>query len=84
MVKKEKAINSKIDEASTKIDDSSLPKKSLFRIDEVASYFDVARSTIYLWIDHGILGAEKYGGTIRVSREAILSCRFNGKLSPLR
>lgn len=64
-------------------DDPRLPKKSLFRIDEVSAYFEVARSTIYLWIDHGILSAEKYHGTIRVPRESILSCRFRGQLDPL-
>lgn len=65
-------------------DDSNLPKKSLFRIDEVADYFNVGRSTIYLWISHGILTAEKYnGGIMRISREAILNCRFNNQLKPL-
>jgi len=69
------------------VDDSTLPKKDLFRVDEVAAYFNVSRSTIYLWVDHGILKAEKYNGqngTIRISRKAILSCRFNNRLDPLK
>lgn len=65
------------------LDDPGLSKKSLFRIDEVSAYFCVSRSTIYLWVDHGILGAEKYNGTIRIPREAILTCRFNNQMKPL-
>lgn len=57
-------------------DDPFLPYKSMFRIDEVASYFDVTAQTIRLWIIHGRLEAEKPGGGIRISREAILRCRF--------
>ena len=65
------------------IEDPGLPQKSLFRVDEVASYFDVNRSTIYLWMDHGILGYEQYGGTKRIPRKAILECRFRNKKDPL-
>lgn len=63
------------------MNDLRLSNKSLFRPDEVADYFNISRSTVYLWIDHGILKAEKIGGTIRISREAILSCRFNNKIN---
>jgi excisionase family DNA binding protein len=66
-----------------KNDDYGLPQKALFRVDEVSAYFNVARSTIYLWIDHGILSAEKYGGTIRIARDAIIACRFNNQINPL-
>ena len=65
------------------IDDHRLPNKSLFRVDEVADYFGYSRSTIYLWIDHGILQAERYGGTFRVSRESILKCRFKSSIDTL-
>lgn len=64
-------------------DDPRLPDKSNFRPDEVAYYFDVVRSTIYNWIDNGILDASKIKGTIRISRESILSCRFKNRLEPL-
>jgi excisionase family DNA binding protein len=63
---------------------TTLPNKDLFRVDEVATYFDVSRSTVYLWIDHGILIAEKYGGTIRIPRESVENCRFTNKLDPLK
>lgn len=56
-------------------DDHNLPRKSLFRIEEVANYFDVAQSTIYLWKDHDILDHERIGGIIRIPRESILRCR---------
>ena len=63
--------------------DPRLPNKSLFRPDEAADYFGYGKSTIYTWIDHGILRAEKYNGTYRIPREAILECRFNSKYDPL-
>ena len=73
------------------MDDPLLPKKSLFRVEEAAQYFGVARSTIYLWIDHGILKAEKYklnesipgGGMIRIPRASLLGCRFNARFDPM-
>lgn len=60
-----------------------LTKKPLLRVDEVASYFDVTEKTIYLWIDHGLLEAEKYKRVIRITRESILKFRLASKLSPL-
>ena len=63
-----------------KIEDSSLPNKSLFRIDEVANYFSVSERTIWLWIEHGHLVSEKIIGITRVPRESILHCRFKARL----
>lgn len=83
MARPNKNIETNISEIEQVIDDPMLPPKSLFSTDEVSAYFGIARSTVYLWIDHGILEAEKYGGTIRISREAILACRFNSRLKPL-
>ena len=60
-----------------------LPGKELLRVDEVATHFRVSRSTIYLWIEHGILIAEKYRGVIRVPRESVISCRLTSKLNPI-
>jgi len=57
-------------------DDTMLPRKSLFRIDEVAQYFRVSERCIKLWIEHGHLEKEKIVGSIRISRESILRCRF--------
>lgn len=57
-------------------DDPLLPMKSLFRIDEAARYFNVTDRTIRLWIEHGHLECEKVVGSIRISRESILRCRF--------
>jgi len=57
-------------------DDPRLANKSLFRPDEAADYFGYGISTIYTWIQHGILKAERYEGTYRISRESILACRF--------
>ena len=60
----------------TENEESTLPVKDLFRIDEVAEYFSVTERTIRLWIDHGHLVSEKVVGSIRVSRKSILECRF--------
>lgn len=59
------------------VDDYGLPPKKLFRIDEVARYFNVSERTIRLWIEHGHLNHEKIVGTIRIPRESIIQCRFN-------
>ena len=57
-------------------DDSFLPKKDLFRIDEVAEYFSVTDRCIQLWIAHGHLEKDPTPGRTRISRESILRCRF--------
>jgi len=58
-------------------------EKRLYRVDEVAKYFDVSKSLVYQWIDFGELEAEKYRGTIRVSHEAIIAYRESHKMKPL-
>ena len=61
---------------------TDLPEKPLWRVDEVSAYFDVARSTVYLWIDHGLLEAEKLRGVIRVTRQSIERFRLSSKIRP--
>jgi excisionase family DNA binding protein len=61
---------------------TDLPEKPLWRVDEVSAYFDVARSTVYLWIDHGLLEAEKLRGVIRVTRQSIAKFRLSSKIRP--
>lgn len=61
---------------------TDLPEKPLWRVDEVAAYFDVARSTVYLWIDHGLLEAEKLRGVVRVTRQSIVQFRLASKINP--
>ncbi len=63
---------------------TDLPQKPLLRVDEVAAYFDVTNRTIYLWIDHGLLEAEKYKGCIRIPRESIRTFRLTGKINPMK
>ena len=57
-------------------------KKEMLRVDEVAEFLDVGRSTVYLWIDHGLLPAEKYRGVIRVSRESLKNFRLAHRIQP--
>jgi len=59
-------------------------KKSLYRVDEVAEYFNVNRSTVYRWIDNGVLKSEKYVKTIRISRESIEQLREDCKHDPMQ
>lgn len=60
-------------------DESMLPKKDLFRVDEVARYFSIVDRTVRLWIEHGHLVAKKKGGTIFVTRKSILDCHILDK-----
>ncbi len=56
---------------------TDLPNKELLRVEEVADYFSVTKKTIYLWIDHDHLKAEKIAGSVvRITRESVLKCRF--------
>jgi len=51
---------------------TDLPNKELFRPDEVAKFYSVARSTVYVWIETGKLEAVKVGGKLlRIPREAL-------------
>jgi len=74
--KTEKVDISTYQEGIIEEDQSTLPKKDLFRIDEVATYFDVNERTVRLWIDHGHLTPVKKGGVIRILRESILKCHI--------
>lgn len=67
-------------EGTIKDDQSTLPKKDLFRIDEVANYFSVTDRTIRLWIDHGHLKTEKLHGSVRILRESILNFRLKSRV----
>lgn len=62
---------------------ANLPEKEMLRVDEVATYFDVSRSVVYLWIDHGLLVAEKYRGLIRVPKEEVEKFRLKSRVAPL-
>ncbi|MFH0980865.1 MAG: helix-turn-helix domain-containing protein, partial [Planctomycetota bacterium] len=58
-----------------------LPDKPTYRISEVAAYYSVTERTVYLWIQHGQLKTEVTpGGQIRVTRNALDSCRFAPKM----
>ncbi len=54
-----------------------LTDKRLLRVEEVAEFFSVTRRTIYLWIEHGYLEAERTPTkSIRITRESVQKCRF--------
>lgn len=67
--------NSEIDT----IPDSSLPKKDLFRSDEVERYFGISRSTVDRWAEHGILEKIRKGGITFITYRSILNCKFHDK-----
>jgi excisionase family DNA binding protein len=59
---------------------TDLPNKELLRVEEVAEYFSVTKKTIYLWIEHGHLDADKIAGSvIRITRTSVMKCRFAHK-----
>ncbi len=88
---KKQTTDEKVSEKTEKVDipiaeeeiaedhQSTLPKKDLFRIDEVATYFSVSERTVRLWIDHGHLVAVKKAGSIRILRKSILKCKILDK-----
>jgi excisionase family DNA binding protein len=50
-----------------------LPKKAMYRPDELADYLDKSRQTIYRWIEEGKLKAVKDpGGCFRITRETVI------------
>lgn len=52
--------------------DIKLPDKEFFRVDEVARLFGISRSTIYRWIEEGILVPTKIGiNTTRIHRDSL-------------
>ena len=59
-----------------------LPKRALLTIQEVARYFYVSDRTVYLWIDHGLLTAEKYRRIIRVTKKSVLEMRRKFRIDP--
>jgi len=46
-----------------------IPPKKLLRPDEVAKFWRVSTSTIYRWIDLGIIPGVRLGGTLRIPKE---------------
>lgn len=57
----------------------TLHVKKYMRPDEVAAYFDVARSTVYLWGEHGLLEICKVtNGTIRVTVDSVKKLEKEG------
>jgi excisionase family DNA binding protein len=57
-----------------------LPMKKHLRPDEVALYFDVSRSTVYLWVDHGMLdGCKLTNGMLRITRESVERMEEKGR-----
>lgn len=69
-------------EKAESIENSMLPEKPFFRIDEVARYFDVSDRTVRMWIDHGHFEIEKlHGTTIRVLRESVLRFRLKSRVT---
>ena len=57
-----------------------LPYRPLYRISDVAAYYDVSERTVRLWVEHGHLKVvQKPGGQLRITQESLESCgiRFN-------
>jgi len=62
------------------INDPILRNKDVWTVDEAARYLRVEPKTIYVWIDHGHLEAEKIAGSVlRIPKSSIKKCRFAGR-----
>lgn len=52
---------------------SELPNKPELRVDEVATYFDVSRQCVYLWVQHRLIdGGRRPGKQLMITRESII------------
>lgn len=49
---------------------------------EIATFLRVDRSTVYLWIDMGIIPAKKIGGRYRIPRDQFLDWYKKQDLNP--
>jgi len=53
-----------------------LPDKPTYRIAEIAEYYDVTRSTVYVWIRRGLIDSVlTKAGQKRITRESLLEHR---------
>jgi len=50
-----------------------IPEKELWRIDEVAKFFDVNAQTVYRWCNEGKLNFCRICNSIRIPRECVVS-----------
>lgn len=50
---------------------TGIPRKTLFRVQEVAVIFSVTPRTVYNWIDEGVITSLKVGGARFVTRESL-------------
>jgi excisionase family DNA binding protein len=49
-----------------------VPQKELWRVDEVAKFFDVSAQTIYMWCNLGKLHFVRISNSVRIPREEII------------
>lgn len=49
----------------------SFPEKSYYRVDEVATYFGISRTTVYRLIKRDALGAVKIHSCLRINRKEL-------------
>ena len=62
-----------------------LPNKDFYQVQEIADHFRVSRSTIYNYIDHGILpNCKKIGGSVRIPKKSIEECLLLAQIEPLK
>jgi len=54
---------------------NELPDKPNLNVKEVAEFWGVDRSTVYRWIEKGVIVAVKKGGGLRIPRESALECK---------
>jgi excisionase family DNA binding protein len=59
---------------------TDLPSKNFLRISEAATYFGVHERTVRLWIEHGLLVAERPRGSIFIPRESIRLFRLKSRI----
>jgi len=68
-----------LDQAEIYDIESSIPKKTLFGIQETALQLDMSEDSIRRWIDHRLLVSEKIVGSIKIPRSEIVRIRVEGR-----
>ena len=56
----------------------SIPNRQLLRIDEVASFFQITKTTVYNWYEDDKIKGTKINGILRIYRQSIIDMIISG------
>ncbi len=56
-------------------------RRKYYSVSEVKDYLGLSRSKVYQLVESGEIGASKFGGSLRISRDEVLRYEERAKLS---